>query len=75
MLDVSVNGVKIKLEEELSIGTDVKLAFAGSVFFGGQIAWCQGNTVGVRFEKQPEKVAQIMAAFLPLGCLEHLGTA
>ena len=75
VLDVSVNGVKIKVEEHLSIGTAVKLFVAGSVYFGGQIAWCHGDAVGVRFENHPEKIAQIMAAFLPIGCLDHLGTA
>ena len=75
VLDVSINGVKMKLMDDLPLGAPVTLAIAGSVYFGGEVVWKQGEIVGVCFAKQPEEVAHIMAAFLPMDCLKPAGNA
>jgi hypothetical protein len=69
VLDVSLNGVKIRANERLPLGAPVTLAIAGSVYLGGEIIWRQGNVMGVAFAKAPEHIAKLMAAFLPVNCL------
>ncbi len=69
-LDVSINGVRAKTESPPAIGTAVTLALAGSVHFGGTVAWQKSKEFGITFANQPQKVAEIMAAFLPLDCLQ-----
>ena len=69
VLDVSLNGVKIKANERLPLGAPVTLAIAGSVYLGGEVIWRQGNIMGVAFAKAPEQIAKLMAAFLPVTCL------
>ena len=69
VLDVSINGVRLKLQRELEIGTAVTLVLAGAVHFGGHIAWRRDQLHGIEFANQPEAVARIMAGLLPS---EHL---
>lgn len=65
VLDVSINGVKVKLGERVDVGTPVTLVLAGSVHFGGRIAWQRDLVHGIEFANQPETVATIMAGLLP----------
>ena len=72
VLDVSVNGIKFKTHGNMPLGAPVTLSLAGTVHFGGEVVWRQGNVLGVSFSKAPEQVAQIMAAMLPP---DHLQSA
>jgi len=70
VLDASLNGVKIWVAEDVPVGTEATLVLAGSVHFGGQVVWRAGETLGLCFHDDPEKVAAIMAALLPQRCLQ-----
>ncbi|GAB4394800.1 MAG: hypothetical protein Tsb0032_23290 [Kiloniellaceae bacterium] len=70
VLDASLNGVKIWTAAEVPVGTKVTLLLAGAVHFGGLVVWRRGETLGLCFEDDPEKVATIMAALLPQRCLQ-----
>ena len=49
----------------------IMMALAGSVHFGGEVIWRQGDVVGLRFHRQPEKVAEAFAGVLPQTCPEE----
>ncbi len=68
VLDVLVNGVKVRLDAPPALGGPVILALAGSVHFGGEVAWRQGNIVGITFMQRPEQLAEMMVAVLPGQC-------
>ena len=70
VLDASLNGVKIWTAGNIPVGSGVTLVLAGSVHFGGQVVWRRGETLGLCFRDDPEKVAAIMAALLPQRCLQ-----
>lgn len=70
VLDASLNGVKIAVDGDLPVGSKVTLILAGSVHFGGEVVWRRGETLGLCFRDEPEKVAAIMAALLPQRCLQ-----
>ena len=70
VLDASLNGVKVWTNGELPVGTRVTLVLAGSVHFGGEVVWRRGETLGICFHEDPEKVATIMAALLPQRCFQ-----
>ena len=74
VLDVSINGVRLKLSEELEVGTAVTLVLAGAVHFGGHVAWRRDRNHGIAFANQPDAVAKIMAGLLPTDYL-HCGHA
>lgn len=74
VLDVSVNGVKFKTDIDMPLGAPVTLSLAGSVHFGGEIAWRHGKVLGVRFSKAPERVAEVLSAMMPPEYLQY-GTA
>ena len=71
VLDVSINGVKFRTDDNLPLGAPVTLSLAGSVHFGGEVAWRQGNILGVRFSKSPERVAEALSAMMPLQYLQR----
>lgn len=71
ILDISINGVKMRVDTLLPLGAPVTLAIAGSVYIGGEVIWRQGNVLGVTFAKAPEHLAHLMAAFLPVACLHQ----
>lgn len=70
VMDASLNGVKLWAATDLPVGTKVTLLLAGTAHFGGEVAWQRGETLGLSFNDEPEKVAVIMAALLPQRCLQ-----
>ncbi|WP_193370805.1 PilZ domain-containing protein [Pelagibius marinus] len=70
VLDASLNGVKVWAAGDVPVGTKVTLLLAGAVHFGGEVVWRRGETLGLCFLDDPEKVAAIMAALLPQRCLQ-----
>lgn len=70
VLDASLNGVKVWTSADIPVGTEVTLVLAGTVHFGGEVVWRRGETLGLCFRDDPEKVATIMAALLPQRCLQ-----
>lgn len=70
VLDASLNGVKVWAAGDVPVGTKVTLLLAGAAHFGGEVVWRRGETLGLCFQDDPEKVATIMAALLPQRCLQ-----
>lgn len=70
VLDASLNGVKVWTAGNIPVGSPITLVLAGSVYFGGEVVWRRGETLGICFHDDPEKVATIMAALLPQRCLQ-----
>ncbi|WP_299392968.1 PilZ domain-containing protein [Pelagibius sp.] len=70
VLDASLNGVKVWTAGDVPVGSAVTLVLAGAVHFGGTVVWRRGETLGICFHDDPEKVASIMAALLPQRCLQ-----
>ncbi len=70
VMDASLNGVKLWVAGDVPVGSKVTLILAGSVHFGGEVVWRLGETLGICFQDEPEKVATIMAALLPQRCLQ-----
>jgi hypothetical protein len=71
VLNASINGVKIKLQEPLALDTAVTLVLAGSVHFGGKVTWRRGNVMGIHFTGNPRTAAELMAGILPDECLNY----
>jgi hypothetical protein len=71
VLNASINGVKIKLQEPLALDTPVTLVLAGSVHFGGKVTWRRGNIMGIHFTGNPRTAAELMAGILPDDCLDY----
>ena len=70
VMDASLNGVKVWTTGNVPVGSNVTLVLAGAVHFGGEVVWRRGETLGICFRDDPEKVAAIMAALLPQRCLQ-----
>ena len=70
VLDASLNGVKVWTAAGVPVGSKISLILAGTVYFGGEVVWRRGATLGLCFQEEPEKVATIMAALLPQRCLQ-----
>lgn len=70
VLDASLNGVKLWTVADIPPGTKVTLLLSGAAHFGGEVVWRRGETLGVCFRDEPERVAAIMAALLPQRCLQ-----
>lgn len=70
VMDASLNGVKVWTSGNIPVGSPVTLVLAGAVHFGGEVVWRRGETLGICFRDDPEKVAAIMAALLPQRCLQ-----
>lgn len=70
ILNASVHGVKLQLQEPLELGARITLIMAGSVHFGGKVVWRKGNAHGIHFTCHPRLVAEVMAGILPADCLE-----
>lgn len=70
VLDASLNGVKVWVAGDVPVGTKVTLLLDGAAHFGGEVVWRRGETLGLCFQDDPEKVATIMAALLPQRCLQ-----
>lgn len=71
ILDLSLNGVKIKTDLDPPRGAPVTLTLGGSVHFGGEVAWRHGNFLGVSFSKSPERIAEILAPMMPPQYLQY----
>jgi len=71
ILDLSLNGVKIKTDLDPPHGAPVTLTLGGSVHFGGEVAWRHGDFLGVSFSKSPESIAEILAPMMPAQYLRY----
>lgn len=69
ILDLSVNGARIKTPQPTEPSSAVKLNLAGSVELNSEVMWRKGNELGIRFTDEPEEIGRIMAGLLPRDCL------
>ena len=69
--DVSVNGVRAKFDHILEIGARLVIKIAGGIQLLTEVVWARGETVGLRFQDNPDKLASIMAGVLPMDCLDY----
>ncbi len=75
ILDLSVGGAKIKVDQVPGDGEDInlrlgqRLKIAAAVDFPVEIVWQDGAFVGVRFLKDHYEVARTLEELLPAECL------
>lgn len=60
VLDVSVNGAKVRLDEALESGTHVKLRIDRLGEFRAEVVWCKQMRVGLKFLDPPDEIARLM---------------
>jgi len=69
LLDVSAGGARIRLSEPLEAGSAITLRLARSLDFHVEVAWRQGQTIGLRFRETPARIAATLSGLLPQDCL------
>ncbi|MEH6632674.1 MAG: PilZ domain-containing protein [Halopseudomonas aestusnigri] len=69
--DISVNGVRAKFDHVMEIGAQLVIKIAGGIQLMSEVVWARGETVGLCFKDNPDKLASIMAGVLPMACLEY----
>ncbi|MDJ0893678.1 MAG: PilZ domain-containing protein [Alphaproteobacteria bacterium] len=71
VLNISINGAKVQLSGGYTGPEDVVLEIARFGQFRGQVAWRSGNSVGVTFDEEPDRVAAVIGAAVPGTRLEE----
>ncbi len=71
VLDLSVNGARVRMAEPSPLGDTVTMHIARLGEFKGQVMWRASNLIGLRFADHPLQVSQLMAGFMPQACLAH----
>ncbi len=64
VLDISAGGGRLRSVEPLDHDGALTLRIEGFGEFPGDIAWKRGQSLGMRFRDDPEKVAEVLTAIL-----------
>ncbi|MFQ5958307.1 MAG: PilZ domain-containing protein, partial [Alphaproteobacteria bacterium] len=60
VLDVSVNGAKLRVPADFECGPAVKLKIDRLGVFPAEVMWHKGNRLGLKFVDAPEEIARNM---------------
>ncbi len=66
LINISVGGARLQLAEPLA-ATQPILDIVGYGRFRATVAWQQGNDVGIRFDHDPEEIAQVVVGLATYG--------
>lgn len=66
VLDVSVGGAKVAVNEPFTTAGDISLRIPRFGVFRGNVVWRKENVMGVRFRDDPRLVSEIMSGDLPV---------
>ena len=69
VLDLSANGARVRFHEPIAANSAMTLRLAESVDFKVEVAWQEGNSLGLRFLEVPARISSIFAGLLPEDCL------
>ena len=69
VLDLSANGARIQFHEPIAVNSAMMLRLAESVDLEVQVAWQNGNSLGLQFLELPARISSIFAGLLPEDCL------
>lgn len=70
VFDLSANGAKIRINRFLADAPIKQLSLFGFANYDVELAWNHGDFAGLQFSASPEYVAETLAGFLPIRCLE-----
>jgi len=71
VLNLSVSGAQVRLDEPSFLGAIVKMRIARLGEFQSQVVWRTRNRMGLRFLEPPDDTSAVMTGFLPADCLPH----
>ena len=69
ILDLSANGARIRFHEPITADSAMTLRLAESVDLKVEVAWQNGNSLGLQFREVPARISSIFAGLLPEDCL------
>ncbi|MHA1601260.1 MAG: PilZ domain-containing protein [Alphaproteobacteria bacterium] len=69
LFDISAGGARMRLAETLGLDSAITLRLANRLDFHVEIAWHQGDMVGLKFREAPTRIAATMAGILPQDCV------
>ena len=75
ILDISANGVKLRLPEPPRKSPTLTLRLARSIDVPADTAWRKGNILGLRFRESPAHMASVLAGLLAAESLPADGLA
>ena len=70
VIDLSINGARVCLDEALDGKDVVKLRLARSTDLEVTVVWQEEGTLGLQFTEDPRDVANILDGLLPEDCLD-----
>ncbi len=69
VLDLSAHGARVQFHEPIAANSAMTLRLAESVDLKVEVAWQNGNSLGLQFLEAPARIASIFAGLLPEDCL------
>jgi len=69
LFDISAGGARMRIAEPLEPGSAITLRLANRLDFHVEVAWHQGDMVGLKFREAPARIAATMVGLLPQDCL------
>ncbi len=69
VLDLSANGARVQFHEPIAVNSAMTLRLAESVDIRVEVAWQNGNNLGLKFLDVPARISSIFAGLLPKDCL------
>jgi len=68
LFDISAGGARVCLAEPLDSCSAITLRLADKIDFHVEVAWRQGQMLGLKFREAPAKISATLAGLLPLDC-------
>ena len=66
VVDLSLGGARLYLDQPIDIGENVTLRLDGMGFLHAEIVWQEGHSTGLRFVDEIDKIAATIGVRLPL---------
>ena len=66
VVDLSLGGARLHLAEPVESGTKVRLILDRFGAFRGEVVWQRDRGIGLRFTDDPQRIADLIGARLPL---------
>ena len=65
LFDLSAGGARMRLAEPLEANSAITLRLAKKLDFHVEVAWRNGQMLGLKFRESPTKIAATLAGLLP----------
>ncbi|HTS91999.1 MAG TPA: PilZ domain-containing protein [Stellaceae bacterium] len=75
VVDLSLGGARLHFAEPVESGTKVRLILDRFGAFSAAVVWQKGRGIGVRFTDDPQRIADLIGARLPLDVTKAVASA